>query len=948
MVVTKKPTALPINKVPRLLTQVAACRAALAQSLVRAPANTHKPKPKALIKVLCLSALTLPGMLSQAHADTDEDEVGYQFSHYEEGKRPLYAPGQTTDSQGDTFSNGKRVPFTNQYQPLTANSEHGFTRFRLNDRVRFAFNYNHDVWSGATPMNTMPLAVGGFGPSTLGTASPSYEAMQQYQFFDAQGHFLRQDSYNYLLNPDGSVSGIAPGKLVRDNRLQHLLGYASPESRHQIDMKLGYDWDNAALDMGAGTSNEPDYQSNFANLNTKLEFNQKQTAVNLGLSYTSSDTHAYNQSWTNYNLMNPAYTLTPGRLNANRRDVAITLAFSQVMNKNDVFNAGFSYTRSTGFQSNPYKSVSMFVLDPNWRTDGLSYYNVNSNTLPGVQMSILGDWVAEQRPELRNQFTWDGSFLHYMPAVNAAAKLGYSYFRDDWGISSHTFDGEWRQDLGGSWLLTPHVRYYSQSAASFYAPYFFTYCSPINGCPNGGIDSSTVINTPKNYSSDQRLSAYGTLSGGVSLAKQFAKGLSMELGFEYYTHNSALKMGGGGSGDYTDFHSYTVNAALHANLGKLKLVSTLFDSGSMLEGWFDDSTAPTEHANHSAHHSHNPTPAGVMFAHMQDQPGEWMLGYRFMQSDVGGDLLHGSQKVDFAQVQNTACPKQHGSVGLSVFSTATCLMPPGKMSMNMHMLDLMYAPTDWLNLMLMPQFVDMSMKMDMSLMTSQMMMMMGGGMETWTGRDHQQSGGFGDTGAYMLFRLFDGDGHHVHLTQGISIPTGTINTRYEWNSFNYYSYDMQSGSGTWDYKPSLTYTGEQDDWFWGGQFSGTHRLQAVSSHGWALGDLWQGTAWGGYHLTDWLSSTVRGVYTAQSAINGQYLNGGALGVSTWANMPNQYPQNYGGSYADVGVGLSATIPKGNFAGNTFGFEWLQPVYTYVNGYQADRVGALSASWSYAF
>ncbi|MGZ8163189.1 MAG: hypothetical protein ACXWTT_10015, partial [Methylobacter sp.] len=30
-------------------------------------------------------------------------------------------------------------------------------------------------------------------------------------------------------------------------------------------------------------------------------------------------------------------------------------------------------------------------------------------------------------------------------------------------------------------------------------------------------------------------------------------------------------------------------------------------------------------------------------------------------------------------------------------------------SMNMIMLDLMYAPTDWLTLMLMPQFVDMNM-----------------------------------------------------------------------------------------------------------------------------------------------------------------------------------------------------------------------------------------------
>ncbi|WP_347986934.1 DUF3570 domain-containing protein [Methylomonas sp. AM2-LC] len=787
-----------------------------------------------------------------------------------------------------------------------------------------------------------------------GGASSYNAPLQTGNFFDAQGHYLAVTQFANVLDNNGNVVALVPGQLTRDNRLQHIMGYASPESRDQVNMKLGYDWDNASMDAGAGTSIEPDYESRFANLASKLDFNQKQTTLNFGLSYTSSDTRALTSRWGPTDFLSPANVQNAANINdggivdnldkriiGNRRDAAFTFSLSQVMNKNDVWTAGLGYTRTTGFQSNPYKSVTMFYLDPNWRNN--NFNGLAADALPGVQYASGGAMQTEKRPELRNQLTLDTSYLHYMESLNAAAKLGYSFFMDDWGINAHTFDGEWRQDLGGSWLLTPHVRYYSQSAASFYGPYFFSYC---NGCTQ--FDPNNNYGAPNAFSSDQRLSAYGTLSGGVSLSKQFAKGLSLELGFEYYTHKSALKIGGGGSGDYTNFDYYTVNAGVHASLGKLASVTNLFDSGSLFDGWFDNnsnSATPPEHAAHQHAHQHANAPAGVMFAHMLDQPGEWMLGYRFMQSNQGGTMLHGSQPANRSELLTAPCPGGGGN-NASLFKNH-CDMFATSMNMNMHMLDLMYAPTDWLNVMLMPQFVDMSMKMDMSAMPMSTMMQ-AWGMYGYTARDQQQSGGFGDTGAYALLRLWDGDGHHVHLTQGISIPTGTVTTRYEWSNFGYYSYDMQAGSGTWDYKPSLTYTGEQDDWYWGAQISGTHRLQSISGHGWSLGDIWQGTGWGGYRFTNWLSGTVRGVYSAQSAIHGSYPDGSNYGSFAWGNMPNQFSQNYGGSYADAGFGVTATVPKGDYAGNSASFEWLQPLYTYVNGYQLDRAGALSATWSYAF
>jgi hypothetical protein len=61
-----------------------------------------------------------------------------------------------------------------------------------------------------------------------------------------------------------------------------------------------------------------------------------------------------------------------------------------------------------------------------------------------------------------------------------------------------------------------------------------------------------------------------------------------------------------------------------------------------------------------------------------------------------------------------------------------------------------------------------------------------------------------------------------------------------------------------------------------------------------------------------------------------------------------YPRNYGGHYLDLGLGVSATVPSGSLAGNKLSFEWLQPMYANVNGYQLNRDGALTFTWSYGF
>ena len=138
---------------------------------------------------------------------------------------------------------------------------------------------------------------------------------------------------------------------------------------------------------------------------------------------------------------------------------------------------------------------------------------------------------------------------------------------------------------------------------------------------------------------------------------------------------------------------------------------------------------------------------------------------------------------------------------------------------------------------------------------------------------------------------------------------------------------MQLGSGTWDFKPSITYTGQWDNFSWGAQANGTVRMESQNKSGYRLGDLFQATAWGGYNIVPWLTANVRGVYTSQGSITGTYPGSQSDSTNPWFNTdgsptsilkfgPMDYPQNSGGKYWDVGFGLSAAVPSGAFAGNT--------------------------------
>jgi hypothetical protein len=824
------------------------------------------------LQALTAAALTLPGLMLPP-AQAADDEFGVQYGHYQEGERQLFG-------------------VESEFRPIEVDSLQGSGNIKITDRVKFNFNYTQDTWSGATPIATAPLDLRGnrtLSPDVVTGATP---IINGELFFDSKLNPLRTDGF-------GALTG------GTDRRLVHTLSSASPETRKQGSFKLGYEWDEAAADVGGGISLEDDYESSFVNLGGRLDFNQKMTTLSGGLSYTSSDTKARMDHdvlpYVDTGSYDSQIETTPegGKIiHGDRKDWGAHLGLTQVLNKSALIETGIGYTYSHGYMENPYKVVEVAFIDP-----AQQFLAPADGYFANVQA------LLEQRPNVRHQLTGNIRYVQHIDPLDAALHFDYRFYHDDWGINAHTFESDWAQPLGRGWTVTPRIRYYSQDSANFYTPYLVS-----QQAYNVGQFNRNLL--PANFTSDHRLSGYGALSGGVTISKQFAKGVNLDLGFEYYTHQGGLKLGGGGEGDYADFDFWTVNGALKVNLEAL--------------------AASSDHSSH-AHHQHlhhgAQTPVGVMFDHMLSKNG-FMVGYRYMYSSQGGDMLHGSNLVSDQAIVAGGCGPN------------PCFVKPNSMEMHMHMLDIMYAPTDWLSLMVMPQFMDMSMTMRR---------LNGAPPDSEAPDDGvhiphhvengHETGGISDMGVYALVKLFDAGHHHMHMGLGLSIPFGDVDVELRRNhkvDGGLIHYGMQLGSGTLDFKPSLTYTGNYDSWSWGAQLSGTKRLEDNGETSFAFGDIFQTTAWGGYGLTNWLTATLRGVYTIQGAVQGefnQFID--KLG-------PMDYPANYGGRFWDVGFGLNATVPGGDLAGNTLGVEWLQPVSTDFNGYQLDRDGTLSATWHYAF
>ena len=336
-------------------------------------------------------------------------------------------------------------------------------------------------------------------------------------------------------------------------------------------------------------------------------------------------------------------------------------------------------------------------------------------------------------------------------------------------------------------------------------------------------------------------------------------------------------------------------------LGALAALATLLIPTSLAAQWTGEWTSarPDGHA-----------PIGVMGDHTHSA-GEFMLSYRFMRMSMEGNR-NGTDAVSTDDV-------------LGAFMVA-----PLEMTMDMHMIGGMFAPSDRVTLMGMLPFVSTSMDHRTR---------MGGEFTT-------ESSGIGDLKLGGLIALKTRGEPIVHLNAAVSIPTGAIDatdvTPASAPNAAQLPYPMQIGSGTWDLEPGVTVLGQGHLGSWGAQAKGTFRL-GENDRGWTAGNVIEGTAWLALKLSDRFSASVRGAFRSWGDVDGA-----DPAFTNPMMVPTARADLRAGKRFDLPLGVNFSFPAGTLGGHRILVEYGLPVWQDLDGPQLETSGVLTIGWQKSF
>jgi hypothetical protein len=287
-----------------------------------------------------------------------------------------------------------------------------------------------------------------------------------------------------------------------------------------------------------------------------------------------------------------------------------------------------------------------------------------------------------------------------------------------------------------------------------------------------------------------------------------------------------------------------------------------------------------------------------------------MLSYRFMFMSMKGNR-DGTERVSTSDV-------------LAEFPVS-----PTAMDMEMHMLGVMYAPTDRITLVAMVPFLRLDMEHRTRMGTS------------FTTR----SKGIGDVSLSGIFELWQGERNELLLNLGMSGPTGTLraedNLPPTMGERVKLPYPMQLGSGTPDLLPGLTWNGDFGRFRLGGQLRGVYRI-GRNREGYRLGHRAMATGWAAVEIVPSLSASLRLSYDQWWDIVGD--DDDLIDEM----VPTADPDLRAGRRVDASLGLNYLVRSGPLAGNRFAIEASRPIHQSLDGPQLEADWIATAGWQLAF
>lgn len=175
----------------------------------------------------------------------------------------------------------------------------------------------------------------------------------------------------------------------------------------------------------------------------------------------------------------------------------LMVGLTQLMSRGTIARVNYSLGWSSGYLTDPYKILS--EIQP------------TSGAEPGDPT----DYLFERRPDRRRRQSLFGEARQRLGGD--VAQVSYRHYWDDWSIESSTVDARFMRKLGKRASISPHFRWYEQSAADFYRRYL------VQGEP-----------LPNHASADYRLGSFNATTMGLEGTRELAAGPTLRAALEYY------------------------------------------------------------------------------------------------------------------------------------------------------------------------------------------------------------------------------------------------------------------------------------------------------------------------------------------------------------------------------------------------------------------------------
>lgn len=266
------------------------------------------------------------------------------------------------------------------------------------------------------------------------------------------------------------------------------------------------------INVGASASNEFDYLHMGVNARIARDFNQRNTTVSGGIAFASDRIDPIGGIPDGLSQMRNVGDLSNRGSDDSKNIVDLVLGVTQVISRNLLVQVNYSYSDSSGYLTDPYKIVSV--------VDAVTGDAVPVAQTPGEDgPSHLN--FHEHRPSDRVKHSLYTQAKYY--AGGKVLDISYRYMTDDWEIDSHTVDLRYRWPVGSNSYIEPHLRYYTQTEAEFYALNL--------------IDGQAL---PEYASADFRLGDFDAITAGVKYGWQTKSGNDMNVRLEFYQQSGSI------------------------------------------------------------------------------------------------------------------------------------------------------------------------------------------------------------------------------------------------------------------------------------------------------------------------------------------------------------------------------------------------------------------------